>query len=152
MRGIVSGCLSGQPIEKTSKNGNPYLLATIVERIGDRKRWIRAFIFSESACDEARQLADGEPIAVAGEIDASVYQPDNGSPRVNWSITVDALISARRKPKSKHVDEPGDEAFRPRGARAPGDGKRIAPSSWAAPQASGAAALSDDIPFAPEWR
>ena len=133
MRGIVSGCLSGQPIEKTSKNGKPYLLATIVEKIGDRKRWIKAFVFSESACEEARRLADGDPIAVAGEIDASVYQPDNGEPRVSWSITVDALISARREPKAERETAPK----RQRGATTFGSahGEARVPK------------LDDDIPF-----
>jgi single-stranded DNA-binding protein len=144
MRGIVSGCLSGQPMEKISRNEKPYLLATIIEKIGDRKRWIKAFIFSESACDEARQLVDGDPIAAAGEIDASVYQPENGEPRVNWTITVDALIGARHKPKSKRVDEPGGEASRRRGAQAPADGRAHAASSWAAPKRED---LSDGIPF-----
>jgi single-stranded DNA-binding protein len=139
MRGIASGCLSGQPIEKTSKAGKPYILATVVEKIGDKKRWLKAFIFSESACEEVRRLSDGDPISVAGEIDASVYQPDNGEARINWSIMVDAVLSARRKPKAKRGDEPGDETFRRTGSRAPADGAAHARRSWAAPSGMGGA-------------
>lgn len=152
MRGIASGCLSGQPIEKTSKAGKPYTLATIVEKIGDKKRWIKAFIFSELACEEVRRLSDGDPIAVAGEIDASVYQPDSGDARVNWSIVVDGVVSARRKPKAKRADEPGAETFRPLGARSAANGKTYAERSWAAPRPGGYAPLDDSIPFGPEWR
>lgn len=128
MRCIVSGSLSGQPIEKTSKARNAYLLAKIVEKNGEKKRWITAFVFGEAACEEVRQLGDGDPIAVAGEVDADVYAPEGGEPRINWRVTVDAVISARRKPKAE---------------KAPIE-QRTAAKSWASPAA---ADFSDDLPF-----
>jgi single-stranded DNA-binding protein len=123
MRGIVSGSLFKEPLEKTSTAGKPYVLATIVEKAGAQKRWIKAFIFSESACAEVRRLGDGDPIAVAGEIDGDVYAPDGGEPRVNWKITVDAVLSAHRPTKAKAVGE----------GRKAANGRERAGSSWAAP-------------------
>jgi hypothetical protein len=146
MRGITSGCLTGPPIEKISKPGKAYLLATIVEKNGDKTRWIKAFIFSESACEEVRRLSDGDPIAVAGEIDATIYAPPGAEPRVNWSIMVDAVISAHRKPKAKRESS----ILRARTASVgPADGKTTAERSWAAPASStqAGADFNDDIPF-----
>jgi single-stranded DNA-binding protein len=133
MRCVVSGSLSKQPIEKTSKSGNSYLLVKIVEKNGEKKRWISAFIFDEAACEEVRRLGDGDPLAVAGEVEADVYTPDGGEPRINWTIVVDALISARRKPKSERETAPK----RQRGATTFG-------SAHGAAQAP---EFDDDIPF-----
>jgi hypothetical protein len=129
MRAIISGSLFKQPIEKTSAAGKPYVLATIVEKIGDKKRWIKAFIFSESTCAEVRRLGDGDPIAVAGEIDADVYTPQGGEPRVNWTVVVDGVLTAR---KPKREPRPESESFKPRANKGV-SGASIASKSWAAP-------------------
>jgi single-stranded DNA-binding protein len=140
MRAIVSGAVFKAPLEKTSAAGRSYVLATIVEKIGDKKRWIKAFIFNEAACAEVRRLGDGDPIAVAGEIDADVYAPDGGEPRVNWRVTVDAVLSARKPTKAKA----NGESFKPRAKRGV-SAASIASKSWAAPAVGGA--RDDSIPF-----
>jgi hypothetical protein len=85
------------PVEKISKGGKPYLLATIRDGTGEAARWWKAFI-AEGLCDEVRRLSDGEPIGVAGEIDCQPYEK-GGEQRLNWSVVVDVVLSAR-KPKA----------------------------------------------------
>jgi hypothetical protein len=132
-RAIVSGVLFKAPVSKTSKAGKPYVLATIREGSGERTRWWTCFAFSDALIEELVRLGDGDPLAVSGEFDADVYAPDGSAPRVNWRITVDAVISARRKAPAK---------------RAAGK-QQAAAKSWASPAG---APLNDSIPFAPEWR
>jgi hypothetical protein len=98
-RAIVSGALFRAPESKTSKTGRPYALATIREGTGELTRWWKAFIFSASAIEEVQRLGDGDPIAVAGEIDAQIYTPAGSESRINWSVGVDAVLSARPKPR-----------------------------------------------------
>lgn len=101
MRAIVSGALARDPEEKTSKSGNAYVLATIREGSGDRARWVRCFVFGDEACAAVLTLKAGDPIAVAGEIDAEIYAPAGAEPRVSWSAKVDAVLTARRSRKAK---------------------------------------------------
>jgi hypothetical protein len=140
-RAIATGVLVKAPVEKTSKAGKPYVLATIRSGSGEAVRWWKAFVFSESAIEEIKRLGDGDPIAVAGEFDCSVYAPAGAETRLNWTIRADAILSARAKPKT---DKP--QADKPaQAARRRSSGPKVASSSWARPTTGGA--LDDDIPF-----
>lgn len=100
-RAIVSGALFRKPVEKISKAGAPYILATIRDGNGEAARWWKVFVFNKSAIEEISALDDGEPIAVAGEFDAEMYAAAGGKSRLSWKIVADAILSARRKPKAK---------------------------------------------------
>jgi DNA polymerase III alpha subunit len=138
-RAIVTGVLFRAPVEKISKNGKPYLLVTIRDGKGEAARWWKAFIFAEEFCDEIRRFGDGEPIAVAGEIDCQPYEK-GGEWRLNWSVAVDAVLSAR-KSKAKR-------AGRKRQSKE-ADGSARTGVSWASPAAT---PLNDSIPSALELR
>jgi Single-strand binding protein family len=140
-RAIVSGVLFKAPASKTSKAGKPYVVATIREGSGERVRWWKAFVFSESAIDEVLKLEDGEPIAVAGEFDCEIYAPPGGEPRISCRITADTVLSAHAKRKPKPEKSTGEATSEQR------TGRILAAASWAAPTTSGGAHDGDDIPF-----
>jgi hypothetical protein len=108
--------------------------------------------------ESLKNISVGEPIAVAGEITAEIYAPAGSESRINWRITVDAVLSARKiKPegatrKSLAAKGRGDRA-EPSNA----GGRALAAASWASPSPdadcyANAPVLNDAIPFAPEWR
>jgi len=104
-RALVSGVLF-RATPKISKLGKPYVAATIRDGRGDETRWWSTLIFEAVAVDEISRLGIGDPIAVAGEIDAQVYAPDGGEPRINLQILVDRVVSVRKpaKPKEQRVE------------------------------------------------
>lgn len=108
-RAIVAGVLFRAPVEKISKAGRPYILATIRSGNGEAVRWWKVFVFSESAIEEMQRLEDGEPVTVSGEFDCSLYSPAGAETRLSWTIRADAILTARPKPK-----EPKPEADKPR--------------------------------------
>jgi len=126
MKSIIAGSLAKPPVEKTSAKGNSYLLATIAEKNGDKTRWITCFVFGDVELGQFRLMQVGEPVCVSGEINAEIYTPAGGEPRVSWSIVVDGVLTARQKPKDKSP------------------GREIAHKSWAAPKKED---FSDAIPF-----
>jgi hypothetical protein len=65
-----------------------------------------------------KSFGDGDPLAVAGEFDCQAYKTDAGEDSLSWSIMVDAVLSARAKPKPKAEQRAGRE---------------VAEASWAAP-------------------
>jgi hypothetical protein len=113
-RAIVSGALHKAAEERTSKNGNPFATFTIRENVNGSTRWWQAIAFSEIAIEALKELAVGDPIAVAGEIDAEIYAPAGSEGRISWRITADAVLSAKAKPKQR-------------------TGREVADTSWAAP-------------------
>jgi hypothetical protein len=138
-RAIVSAVLFRTPASKISKAGKPYVVATIREGSGERVRWWKVFVFSESAVEEILRLNDGEPIAVAGEFDCELYAPSGGEPRLSWRLTADAVLSAHPKRKPK-TEKSTSEATSER------NGRTVAAASWAAPTLGGPHD-GDDIPF-----
>ena len=101
-----------------------------------------------------KDISVGEPIAVAGEITAEIYAPGSSESRINWRITVDGILSARkvksegaaRKPQAAKGRRDRAEASSSRQAEASNTGCRaLAAASWAHPTSGGD--LDDGIPF-----
>jgi single-stranded DNA-binding protein len=106
IRGIVAGALARPPEARQSKAGNPYILATIREGSGDKARWISAFAFNAEVREAISGMEAGDAIAVAGELDAEVYVPEGGQPRISWSIKADAVLSANSGARKRNATEP----------------------------------------------
>jgi Single-strand binding protein family len=109
-RAIVSGALHKAAELRTSKNGNQFATFTIRESLKGATRWWLAVAFSESTIEALKELAVGDPIAVAGDIDAEIYAPAGSESRISWRITADAVLSARAKPK-KSKPQDGRQPF-----------------------------------------
>jgi hypothetical protein len=102
VRAIVSGALHKAAEERTSKAGKPFATLTLRENVNSSTRWWKAIAFDEVTIAVLKELSAGAPIAVSGEIDAEIWTPEDGSsPRVSWKITVDAVLSARRRRKGR---------------------------------------------------
>jgi single-stranded DNA-binding protein len=101
-RAIVSGALHKAAEERTSKAGKPFATLTIRENVNGSTRWWKGIAFDEEAIAVLKELSAGAPIAVAGEIDAEIWTPEDGSsPSMSWKLTVDAVLSARRRGKGR---------------------------------------------------
>ena len=157
LRAILSGAVGKAAELRTSKNGNPFARLSIRESHNGATRWWQAIAFGESAIEVLKEVSVGEPIAVAGEITAEIYAPAGAESRINWRITVDAVLSARkvksegatRKPQAAKGRRDRAEASSARQAEASNKGGcALAAASWASPSPL----MNDDIPFAPEWR
>ena len=155
LRAILSGAVGKAAELRTSKNGNSFATLSIRENVNGATRWWQAISFTESAIEVLKEISVGEPIAVAGEITAEIYAPAGSEGRINWRVTIDAVLSARkvkpegatRKPQAAKRDRA--EASSARQAEASNTGGRaLAAASWASPSPL----MNGDIPFAPEWR
>jgi Single-strand binding protein family len=150
-RAIVSGVLFKAPIEKASKTGNPFATFPIRENHNGATRWWQGITFDKTAIAVLQEISVGEPIAVAGEITAEIYAPAGSESRINWRITIDAVLSARkvkpevatRKPQAAKGRRDRAEASSAQAEASNTGGSALAAASWP---------MNDDIPFAPEWR
>ena len=155
LRAILSGAVGKAAELRTSKNGNSFATLSIRENHNGALRWWQAIAFSESAIEVLKDISIGEPIAVAGEMTAEIYAPAGSESRINWRITVDGILSARkvkpegatRKPQAAKRDRAEASSARQAEASNTG-GSALAAASWASPSPL----MNDDIPFAPEWR
>lgn len=117
--------------KRQSKAGKPYYLVTLREKLGDGWRYWKAICFSTTIGDELLTFKEGEPLAICGDIDAEIFKPECGEPRLSWKITVDGVLSARAKPKPSKTPRSAPEKAAGRGF---GD-------------ASNVGGPNDDLPF-----
>jgi single-stranded DNA-binding protein len=97
-RAILAGSIAKPPVEKTGKSGKQFAIVTIRETGIEPARWWSAIVFREAA-EEVLRLSVGDPVALAGGVDAEVYTPESGEARVSWRFTADAILTARKPPK-----------------------------------------------------
>jgi hypothetical protein len=104
-RAVIAGSLHKVVEERASKSGNPFAIFTIREVVNGATRW-RGVAFDEATIAALRELDAGSPVAVAGEIDAEIWAPEDGrEPRLNWKITAVAVLPARRPKKRETARE-----------------------------------------------
>jgi hypothetical protein len=115
-RAIVSGVLFREPVTKTSKSGNAYVLATVREGAGETARWWKAFIFAASAIEEVSRLGDGDPVSLAGEIDAQIYTPAGGEKPPE-------LVNPRRRGSVRPAEAQGGQVEARQARRLAGEGR-----------------------------
>lgn len=101
-RAIISGTLAKLPIRRVSKAQKTYLVATV----RDREAWWSVLIFDELDIATLEAMSVGEPIAVAGAFEATVWSPGGRGPRVNLSLMADAILTARHEPKPRPEPAP----------------------------------------------
>ena len=81
------GTLGRDAEHKTSKNGKPYLRATIAVSEGEATTWVNAMIFDQAATDNAAKLIKGARVYVEGRISINEWTDWDGKQRHGLSVT-----------------------------------------------------------------
>jgi len=99
IRASVYGRLSGDPVERQTRNGNAMVtvsLAVNCARHGEDEstEWFSVAAFGKTGEALARH-AKGELVAIMGVLTRTSFTGRDGQQRQGWSITADAILSAR---------------------------------------------------------
>jgi single-stranded DNA-binding protein len=135
---LLLGSLDKVAEFRRSKTGGEFATFAIRENVNGKTRWWRVISFAQDVLDALREMAPGSPISVSGTVDAEIWSPPNGEPRINWRMNCDALLSPKRKRRPKAEEPPGSSDRR--------SGRDVASASWAAPQA-GREDPNNGLPF-----
>ena len=99
-RAILAGSLAKPPVSKVGKSGKPFAILSVRETGVEPARWFSVILFGDGVQDVLR-LNVGDPVALAGSVDAEIYTPAGGEARVSWKFTADAVLTARKAPKGE---------------------------------------------------
>jgi Single-strand binding protein family len=122
---LVTGALWEAPAQHTSKNGNPFVAATVKIKDGDGAQWVKVLAFPTDAQDALLRLGAGDAISVQGSLKADVYQPPNRDARINLTVFVELVLPLRAPPKERKKEQPPDNRTKQQrcaGTWAPGGG------------------------------
>lgn len=98
---LLQGSIAKAPESRISRQGNPFVMATLRVSAGSEIQFWRAFVFSESAQAELMRLGEGDSLACQGVPKFELFRPEAGEPRVSLSITVDHVLALRQPPKER---------------------------------------------------
>jgi single-stranded DNA-binding protein len=96
------GTLFRPPEQRTSKNGNPFVTATLKAKDGDALQWWKVIAFSESVQTELMRLGDGDALSVQGALKVETYEKD-GATKLSLSVVADHVLAQRQPPKPREL-------------------------------------------------
>ena len=127
----IYGCLGADPVERETRAGKVMVTVSLAVNAGrpdagDERVWVSLVAFGRAAGALARHVK-GDLVAAMGALYRNRYTGRDGAEREGWSLTIDAIVSAR--------------SVRPHGGR-----RRAQPAGQAATPAT-TASLDDGAPF-----
>jgi hypothetical protein len=137
---LLQGSLAKAPDSRVSRQGNPFVMATLRVSAGNEIQFWRLFVFSESAQAELMRLGEGDSLACQGTPKFELFRPEAGEPRVSLSLTVDHVLALRQPPKERKKKGP---ALAPARSEKPA----LDRSSLANHRCDGSDPFHDEIPF-----
>ncbi|MFN4089346.1 MAG: single-stranded DNA-binding protein [Alphaproteobacteria bacterium] len=100
IRASLYGRLGGDPVERTTSNGNTMVTASLavdVARYGsgdEDSEWFSVAAFG-TVGEALKRHQKGDLIAVMGQVSRRRYVARDGTPREAWQVTADSIVSAR---------------------------------------------------------
>jgi single-stranded DNA-binding protein len=106
---LIAGRIHGAPAERIAKNGKSFATAKV--RVSTREGeayFVNVIAFAEPAVAALLRLADGDSVALSGELTPRVYVPPQGEPRPSLDLLAHAVISpynvARKRKTIRDAD------------------------------------------------
>ena len=127
---MAAGALGKPPQQRTSKNGNSYVTASLRVTAGNEVEWWHLLCFHEGAQAEIMRLDAGEKLCVQGPPKIEIYRGGDGEQKISRTLMVDVVLALRQPPRER----------KPKAAAERATAKVDAPSA-------GERAFDDDIPF-----
>ena len=123
IRASIFGRLGTDPVERTTRNGKSMVTASVAVSAGrpdagEETVWFSLAAFGRAAEALARHVK-GDLLAAMGPLYRSRFTGRDGTEREGWSLTVEAIVSAR--------------TVRPSGGRKRAETAKPAPADGGAP-------------------
>lgn len=109
---LVSGTLHRAPEFRTAKSGASFAKLSLREQDGTRTRWWSIMCFSETAFAELEGMSSGDAISARGRLEAEIYSPAGGEPRVSLSLIADAVLPLKKRAAKPRAPKASPSATR----------------------------------------
>jgi single-stranded DNA-binding protein len=91
---LIAGRLYGTPQSRTSKNGNAFATAKVRTPMANGEScFVNVVAFSDSARTALLALAEGDSVAIAGELKVGTYTDKDGAARPSLDLTAHAVLT-----------------------------------------------------------
>ena len=103
---LISGKLHGQPAQKIAKTGKPFVVAKVRAHAGDADVFVNVIAFSQTACEALLALADGDAVALAGNLTPKAWTDREGVARPALDLVASQVLTAYHVTRKRKAIEP----------------------------------------------
>ena len=108
---LVSGKLRGQPAQKISKTGKPFVVAKVRAHAGEADVFVNVIAFSPAACEALLALSEGDAVALAGSLTPKAWTDREGIARPALDSVASQVLTAyhvtrKRKALERKTHDP----------------------------------------------
>ena len=110
---LVSGKLHGQPAQKISKTGKPFVVAKVRAHAGEADVFVNVIAFSPDACQALLTLGEGDAVALAGSLVPKAWTDREGIARPSLDLVASQVLTAyhvtrKRRALERRPPEPSE--------------------------------------------
>ena len=102
---LVSGKLHGQPAQKISKTGKPFVVAKVRAHAGEADVFVNVIAFSQAACEALLALGEGDAVALAGTLTPKAWPDREGTARPALDLVASQVLSAYHVTRKRRAIE-----------------------------------------------
>jgi single-stranded DNA-binding protein len=91
---LIQGSLYGGPQKRASKAGRIFVTAKLRTSIANGESlFVNVIGFSDTVITALLALAEGDSVAIAGELNVGIYTDKNGNARPSLNLTAHAVLT-----------------------------------------------------------
>ncbi len=106
---IVTGTLVGDPVERTTREGKPFVTATARVAAGEDAIFVGLAAFNETAAARLLQMRAGGAVSACGVLEQTHWTAKDGTERTGWRLTANEVMTAYGASKKRRSAEGGEE-------------------------------------------
>lgn len=106
---IVTGTLVGDPVERTTQAGKPFVTATARVAAGEDAIFVGLAAFNEQAAARLRQMRAGGAVSACGVLEVNNWTAKDGTARTGWRLTASEILTAYAATKKRRSAEGGGD-------------------------------------------
>ena len=111
---LISGRLYAAAVERTSSNGNPFVVAKVTAASGSGDSlFVSVIAFSQSARTALLALEPGDSVALVGELTPKVWTDRHGEPRMQVDLVAHSVLTAYHVARKRKAVRPAEQPPQP---------------------------------------
>lgn len=106
---IITGTLVGDPVERQTREGKPFVTATARVAAGEAAIFVGLAAFNETAAGRLRQMRAGGAVSACGVLEQTYWTGKDGAERTGWRLTASEVLTAYAAKTKRRSAEGGEE-------------------------------------------
>lgn len=107
---IVTGTLVGDPVERQTRDGKPFVTATARVAAGEDAIFVGLAAFNETAAARLLQMRAGGAVSACGVLEQTHWTAKDGAERTGWRLNASEVLTAYAATKKRREAEGSDDA------------------------------------------